>query len=1848
MHELRTRILNTLAAVMVVVAMLVSGLAVANVPQVTTAADGDGTATIWPGTVVAGSTQDIYINYTVPAGDILVNGGINISRPGGWTPLLQSTTPGTAGYIDTSLTTAQATVLTNLTDGITATIIVTTAALVAGDIIHVVFRQMTAPTSSATGVFWSMTSDTDGNGAFGYLGTDPELDIIAGAPTALEIYAIPVATPAGTPSGGFSVRLVDTYDNPTPALVDTPVSLFTTSGTGTFLVNPVTILTGNVVVNFNYNDTTAGTYTITVNKTGLTNDTTSYTVNPAGPDHLVPVGGLTRTIYAGNNTGPIQVTVFDQYDNTVGAGIPVPVYEWENGSLVSDTVNTDAAGVATTAFASSTIPMVYHLTFNDTWAPTANTTFTITTTGPVVEDTSVGTGPATGSIAFDERSIMIQFDRMMDPDSINSSIAFTNWATGDLISDGVAEWTSDFKTVYFNTTSDFMGGTMYNLYIGTGARANNSIGYGYMAAPFSVNFTATIPDDSIPTQVTGVKVVDNHDGSLNVSWQHSDADTQHYYIAYRTAGNANNNYDEDKNWYTASATPTSTTFVSDMESTYISSELPQNYTLINPTYTFVPYQVWVWAEDWSGNAGPVSAPVTVTPYAPTIVGFTYSLSSASDMAANVNLTNTISTTSSWDDGFYAINNIYNTVRQYGMNASHPSYKTNSTALMAAFGAFNAATPYTWLRWKNFTLAGMGGYISGKVTDSANKVIGNATVSAVHNCDTSWYSDQHAGQGARTWWTGNGFGVPAGSFFISNLPYAKKVPYWMLKVTADGYLETTKHDTYTNTSTAVIKLQKSAKVFGNITYADGKGVSMAYVYLYDNIWGQTWQSAWTNATGYYEMGTGLKTSNYTINMGYYDPNSGWNYYWYQPTSSKKVTLTVDQAVKVDFVIPVTKISGRVKFNATQNATGGTVYLYNTSYSNYLPIAATGINWTGGYQLGGFKAGNYQIEIKAQYYEPSTGQVVYSMTKRENLTFTEGEQKAVDYTMSKAGRLMGRITNAEGKTVDECSINVRSQPILKTFIYGDWNWSYEMEESFWGYVNWNGWYNVTGYDFEGTFTVDFDVNSNTLMTSGNIEAYAVQYSHKSQSTNETGVVVAAGEVKTLSKTLPRSANVHGRVMNATTGLYWASVRAYDEDGSQVCSGYTNSTGYYVLDSALPSGTYKLKATLYGYKEANITVTLVVGTNLTAPTITINESTIVAPVSAEYKTKSIAGYVLDWDGDPVNGAVIFYKKAGSNESWQQRYTTGSLGSYNLTFSYKTTYTGEWYETIDIMVSSCMGEPAYKLGVVLGNGTYLTKQNITLTKSGEISGIVTDANGAPIKGAYVYAKSPETPEYGAYSYYWSYWYWWYGGSGRYGNGYGLSVTDSNGYYHIYTGINKTASNLTVGVYIWPYGYGEATNVTLVDGKATGVNIKLTGFTGTIVAHVQDAEGNPIENASVFVYSVNSPRTYIKMNCTDENGTAVIGELAPGIYDADAWKGGYELQTRAGVTVRPSDPSMGQRYYDDYRSESEAPTTTDLYFSLGNDVTPPTVTSVTPEANATEISRDNASIEVTFSEPVKQATAEGAFSLKGTDGVAVAGTFSWDETGMVMTFKPGSRLRNQDVYTVTVGTGTADYADLTMAAAFTSTFTTEWNLTVAPTTSATLSTGVVVTVNAVIDGDGTISVAEVAAPDTDDEMAIGVYVDISLVTTDPNCTLVYAIIVIDLSGYTLPDGFDIADFKMYYWNGAAWVEAENTQVDVAGKKVTANVTHFTVFAVRSSVAPVESGGGGIDPIVIGAVVAVVVVVLLVVVMMMRKKPASEAKPKEKAKKEEGEKKDKPAEEKKAEEPREEKPAEEKKSEEEA
>jgi len=165
---------------------------------------------------------------------------------------------------------------------------------------------------------------------------------------------------AGVNSGTITVQLEDASGNPVAATSSVTISLSSSDGgtffNGTTPITSITIAAGSSSASFTYENTTAGSSTLTASANGLTSVHQTETVQAAAPAKLSFVSQpLTTGITAGSTFGAtVQVT--DKYGNPV-AGVSVSL------SLGSSTITgiTNPAGQAVFSNLSETVAGTYTL-----------------------------------------------------------------------------------------------------------------------------------------------------------------------------------------------------------------------------------------------------------------------------------------------------------------------------------------------------------------------------------------------------------------------------------------------------------------------------------------------------------------------------------------------------------------------------------------------------------------------------------------------------------------------------------------------------------------------------------------------------------------------------------------------------------------------------------------------------------------------------------------------------------------------------------------------------------------------------------------------------------------------------------------------------------------------------------------------------------------------------------------------------------------------------------------------------------------------------------------------------------------------------------------------------------------------------------------------------------------------------------------------------------------------------------------------------------------------------------------------------------------------------------------------
>jgi hypothetical protein len=313
----------------------------------------------------------------------------------------------------------------------------------------------------------------------------------------------------------------------------------------------------------------------------------------------------------------------------------------------------------------------------------------------------------------------------------------------------------------------------------------------------------------------------------------------------------------------------------------------------------------------------------------------------------------------------------------------------------------------------------------------------------------------------------------------------------------------------------------------------------------------------------------------------------------------------------------------------------------------------------------------------------------------------------------------------------------------------------------------------------------------------------------------------------------------------------------------SGYaiTNSSGAYLINKGLKSGTYTVDVMATGYLDANTTANVTVGQTTSGVNFYLNLS---GEITGKVTDSVSSAPLQDIFVYASSGSFGFYGETDSNGDYTIATDLGT-GTYNVTALYPTDYiTGE------------------VTGVSVTAGTITPGINLALNRSGIISGRITASpSGAPLANVSVDAASS--------NYQYS----------------GYATSNATGYYSIVSGLGS--GNYTVLASYsknGSYGYNETSDVIVTAGSETpniDMQIAVTAPppSGIITGTVTDAStSKPIEDASVSAEGINGSGSAY----TDANGNYVISEgLGTGSYNVTASATGYNSTTITDVTVTVS-----------------------------------------------------------------------------------------------------------------------------------------------------------------------------------------------------------------------------------------------------------------------------------------------------------------------------------------------------------
>lgn len=399
---------------------------------------------------------------------------------------------------------------------------------------------------------------------------------------------------------------------------------------------------------------------------------------------------------------------------------------------------------------------------------------------------------------------------------------------------------------------------------------------------------------------------------------------------------------------------------------------------------------------------------------------------------------------------------------------------------------------------------------------------------------------------------------------------------------------------------------------------------------------------------------------------------------------------------------------------------------------------------------------------------------------------------------------------------------------------------------------GQYDIASYLGTGTYSVD-------TLAEGYVDAQV-----------DNVAVTAGSETTGVNILIGLSGIITGTVTDASTGAPLADVAVTAENSTGSGQGgdfaVTDSSGNYILDTNLGTGTYNITADDLTGPYLVQSLTLV---SVTAGATTANQNFALAASAV------ISGVVTSTSASPISGIVV---EATSTDNLYSAFTTtNSQGQYTLNNNLAT----DSYNVSALFPTDYLpGGAATLISATAGQTT--SGVDFSLTPSGIISGTVTNSNtGSPVSGADVYATSAS----GAY--------------------FGSATTNSAGTYQITT--NLGTGTYTVEAFSGDV-FNQVTDVAVTAGQTTSnVNIALNiPASGTITGTVTDAAtGNPIAGASVD--ATNTVTLEGNSATTNSLGQYTISTgLATGTYTVTASADEYAQQVQSSVSVTVNTVTSG------------------------------------------------------------------------------------------------------------------------------------------------------------------------------------------------------------------------------------------------------------------------------------------------------------------------------------------------------
>ncbi len=857
--------------------------------------------------------------------------------------------------------------------------------------------------------------------------------------------------------------------------------------------------------------------------------------------------------------------------------------------------------------------------------------------------------------------------------------------------------------------------------------------------------------------------------------------------------------------------------------------------------------------------------------------------------------NFLTSTSTATDGTYTFAGIYAlTAGTYRIGFQDPSgtylaqfYSAKASLATATAITVGAGATVANVNAKLIT----GGVIKGTVTNNA------ATPTKLANIEVDLY-DSSGGQLNSTTTAADGSysigGLQTGTYHVgfqdsAGQAYVAQFFNGQATLTAATPISVTAGTTTANINA---KLVPASNITGKVTNSAATPVALANVEvdLYDSS-DSILASTTTNSSGTYTFARVYPLAAGTYRIGFRD-NSGVylpQFYTGQATLATATAITVGAGATVANVNAKLITGGVIKGTVTNNAATPAplpnieVLLYNSADE---PLTSTRTASNGAYSFTGLQTGKYLVAFEdttnaayaSQFY---AGQATAATATKVSVTAATTTAN-VNAKLVPASKITGKVTNSAATPAPLANIEV------DLFDANDNRLSSTLTTS-------------TGtYTFAGTYALGAGTYKIGFRDSGSGLYLPQFYSGKANLASATPIAVgASATVANVNAALTLGGSITGKAINVSQiGLPGIVVTVYDNQGSEVGSTTTSSTGVYTVAGLAP-GLYEVgffdpadTDVSYFYSGAH-SIATATQVAVKAATATTNISQVL-PVGG-----TISGTVTDSSNHPLAGVVASVYDASGGIVVSA--TTNSSGAYSVAGlnagAYEVGFTDLSGHHISVFYSGKASiVSANTVDVATSAPTTNVNQKMASSApppaTGAISGLVTDSGGHTLAGVEVTV---------------------FDSSGNFVNS---GQTGSAGTYTISglpTGSYK-AGFFPTGNYLPQYynGASSLTSATAVSVAApnTTPNINAKLATGGQITGKVTGSGSPVVplgGVAVTVYS--SAGNQLQVTTTATNGTYGFSGLPSGTYKVgfNAFGTGYlpqyyngksSLATATAITV--------------------------------------------------------------------------------------------------------------------------------------------------------------------------------------------------------------------------------------------------------------------------------------------------------------------------------------------------------------